>query len=298
MTETVARVAGLTRRYGEVTAVDDVSFDIPAGQIIGLLGPNGAGKSTLINMFVGLRRPSEGVVELFGRDPRDMRARKRMGMTPQETGLPETALVDEIIEFVASHFADPIGREEIKEQFQLHELGRRQAGGLSGGQKRRLAVALAFVGRPDLVFLDEPTTGLDVEGRRTLWDGIIEFHRRGGTVVLSSHYLEEVEQLAQRVIIIDRGRMVADDTVDSLRGLSGTRRVSLTIPELPPLPGVVSVEQDGDRTHLVTSDADQLLRDLVASGAPFADVEVRAGSLEDAFLALTAKTKTPQGALA
>jgi ABC-2 type transport system ATP-binding protein len=293
MTETVARVAGLTRRYGEVTAVDNVSFDIPAGQIIGLLGPNGAGKSTLINLFVGLRRPSAGVVELFGRDPRDMKARKRMGMTPQETGLPETALVDEIIDFVASHFANPIGRDEIKEQFQLHELGRRQAGGLSGGQKRRLAVALAFVGRPDLVFLDEPTTGLDVEGRRTLWDGIVEFHGRGGTVVLSSHYLEEVEQLAQRVIIIDQGRMVADDTVDSLRGLSGTRRVSLTIPELPPLPGVVSVEQDGERTHLVTGDADQLLRDLVISGAPFADVEVRAGSLEDAFLALTAKTKTP-----
>ncbi|HEU5471636.1 MAG TPA: ABC transporter ATP-binding protein [Actinophytocola sp.] len=290
MTEIVARADGVTRRYGEVIAVHDVTIEIPAGQIIGLLGPNGAGKTTLINMFVGLRRPTEGTVRLFGRDPRDVKARKHMGMTPQETGLPDTALVGEVVDFVASHFPDPVSRAELLDRFQLEELVRRQAGGLSGGQKRRLAVALAFVGRPRLVFLDEPTTGLDVEGRRTLWDGIREFNSGGGTVVLTSHYLEEVEQLAQRVVIIDRGRCVADDTVDALRQVSGLRRISVTVPEVPALPGVVGVERDGDRVHLITADADRLVRDLVGSGVPFTDLEVQAGSLEDAFLAFTAKT--------
>jgi len=287
MTEIVASAIGVTRRYGEVTAVDNLTMEIPAGQVIGVLGPNGAGKTTLINMFVGLRRPTEGTIELFGKDPRDVAARRRMAMTPQETGLPDTALVGEIIDFVASHFPTPIARAELLERFQLGDLVRRQAGGLSGGQKRRLAVAMAFVGQPDLVFLDEPTAGLDVEGRRTLWDGIREFHRRGAAVVLTSHYLEEIEQLAERVIIIHQGRCVADDRVETLRRISGLRRISVDMLEVPALPGVVGVEREGDRVHLITSDADQVVRQLVRSGVPFNDLEVKASSLEDAFLAYT-----------
>jgi ABC-2 type transport system ATP-binding protein len=290
MNEVLARAVGVTRRYGDVTAVDDVNIEIPAGQVLGMLGPNGAGKSTLVNMFVGLRRPTKGRVELFGHDPRDVVARRRMGVTPQETGLPLTVRVCEAVDFVASHFPDPIGKDELLERFALTDVARRQTGGLSGGQMRRLAVALAFVGKPDLVFLDEPTTGLDVEGRHTLWAGIREFNAGGGTVVLTSHYLDEVEQLAERVVIIDRGRVVADDSVDSLRRLTGLQRVSVSIPEVPPLPGVEGVEHAGDRTHLVTHDADQLVRDLVRSGIPFSGLEIHAGSLEDAFLALTAKT--------
>ncbi|MFC4852873.1 ABC transporter ATP-binding protein [Actinophytocola glycyrrhizae] len=290
MNEVLARAVGVTRRYGDVTAVDDVSIEIPAGQVLGLLGPNGAGKSTIVNMFVGLRRPTEGRVELFGHNPRDVVARRRMGVTPQETGLPQTVRVGEAVDFVASHFPDPIDTDELLARFALTDVVRRQTGGLSGGQMRRLAVALAFVGKPDLVFLDEPTTGLDVEGRHTLWAGIREFNAGGGTVVLTSHYLDEVEQLAERVVIIDRGRVVADDSVEALRRLTGLQRVSVSIPEVPPLPGVEGVEHAGDRTHLVTHDADQLVRDLVRSGIPFSGLEIHAGSLEDAFLALTAKT--------
>jgi len=289
MTEVLARAVGVTRRYGDVTAIDDVSVDIPAGQVLGMLGPNGAGKSTMVNMFVGLRRPTEGLVELFGHDPRDVAARRRMGVTPQETSLPQTVRVGEAVDFVASHFPDPIRKDELLARFALTDLDRRQTGGLSGGQMRRLAVALAFVGKPDLVFLDEPTTGLDVEGRHTLWDGIREFNAEGGTVVLTSHYLDEVEQLAERVVIIDHGRVVADDSVDALRRLTGLQRVSVSVPEVPPLPGVEGVEHIGDRTHLVTHDPDQLVRDLVHSGVPFSGLEIHAGSLEDAFLALTAK---------
>ncbi|TDP92884.1 ABC transporter ATP-binding protein [Labedaea rhizosphaerae] len=289
MNDVLARATGVTRRYGEVTAVDDVSLDIPAGQVLGVLGPNGAGKSTLINMFVGLRRPTEGTVRLFGHDPRDLKARRRIGVTPQETGLPETVKVGEVYDFVASHFPNPLPKAEVLAQFSLTDLAQRQTGGLSGGQMRRLAVALAFVGRPELVFLDEPTTGLDVEGRHTLWAGIREFNAAGGTVVLTSHYLEEVEQLAERVVVIDHGRIVADDSTDSLRRVSGLHRVTVTVPEVPPLPGIVTVEHVGDRVNLITKDADQLVRDLVASGVAFSGLEIHSGSLEDAFLALTAK---------
>ncbi|WP_026422532.1 ABC transporter ATP-binding protein [Actinokineospora inagensis] len=298
MTDVLARASGVTRRYGDVVAVDNLTVEIPAGQLLGLLGPNGAGKSTLINMFVGLRKPSSGTVELFGHDPRDVRARRRMGMTPQETGMPETLRAGEVIEFVAAHYPDPLPRKELLAQFHLEDVEQRQTGGLSGGERRRLAIALAFVGRPDLVFLDEPTTGLDVEVRRALWDGVKAYNAAGGTAVITSHYLEEIEELAERVIILDGGRCVADDSVAALRQVSGLRKVTIRTPEVPTLPGVVGVEQSGDVVSLLTHDADQLVRDLVASGAPFADLEVSTGSLEDAFLAYTTKapTATPASA--
>jgi ABC-2 type transport system ATP-binding protein len=181
-----------------------------------------------------------------------------------------------------------MGQTELLERFGLRELVKRQTGGLSGGQKRRLAVALAFVGRPRIVFLDEPTTGLDVEARRSLWDGVRAFHADGGTVVLTSHYLEEVEALAERVVVIGGGRVLADDTVGAVRGLVAIRRVSVTsaVP-VPDLPGIVGREADGARTHLLTPDADRLVRDLVSHDVPFADLEVRPTSLEEAFLTLT-----------
>ncbi|MDB1090153.1 ABC transporter ATP-binding protein [Streptomyces sp. ACA25] len=293
-TELLARAIGVTRRYGENTAVDGVSLDIPEGQLLGLLGPNGAGKSTLLNMFVGLRKPSSGRIELFGRDPRDVMARKRMGMTPQDTGLPETLKATETMDFVAAHFDAPADKNALFEQFGITEFAHRQIGALSGGQKRRLAIALAFVGRPDLVFLDEPTTGLDVEARRMLWQGIRMFHENGGTVVLTSHYLDEVEELAQRVVIIDKGRCVADDSVEALRRVSGLRRVTVRMSEVPSLPGLVGVERTGDQVHLISQDSDQLVRDLVASGAVFSDLEVSSGSLEDAFLALLGRKDPAQ----
>jgi ABC-2 type transport system ATP-binding protein len=174
-------------------------------------------------------------------------------------------------------------------RFGLADLVKRQTGGLSGGQKRRLAVALAFVGRPRIVFLDEPSTGLDVQARHALWDGVREFHAEGGTIVLTSHYLEEVEALARRVVVIGGGRVLADDTVPAVRDMVAIRRVSLTsaVP-LPDLPGVIGTERDGDRSHLLTADADRLVRDLVRSDVAFADLEVRPTSLEEAFLTLTA----------
>ncbi|MFI6901970.1 ABC transporter ATP-binding protein [Nonomuraea sp. NPDC050394] len=284
----LARTIDVTRRYGGVLALDRVSLEIRAGELVGLLGPNGAGKSTLINLFVGLRRPTSGTVELLGGSPSDPLVRRGIGVTPQETGLPEALRVGEVVGFVTSHYPKARPKGELLERFGLADLDRRQIGGLSGGQKRRLAVALAFAGDPRLVFLDEPTTGLDVEARRTLWDGIRAFHEDGGTVLLTSHYLEEIEALAQRVIVVAQGRVLADDTVRAVRDMVGVQRVSLTAAALPELPGVLSSERDGERTHLMTADADHLVVALVRSGTPFTGLEIRPTSLEEAFLHLTA----------
>ncbi|MBT2233057.1 ABC transporter ATP-binding protein [Nonomuraea sp. NEAU-A123] len=283
----LARTVDATRRYGDVLALDRVSLDIRAGELVGLLGPNGAGKSTLINLFVGLRRQTSGTVELLGGSPQDPLVRRGIGVTPQETGLPESLRVGEIVDFVSSHFPEKADKGELLARFGLDDLVKRQIGGLSGGQKRRLAVALAFAGNPRMVFLDEPTTGLDVEARRTLWDGIKDFHDGGGTVLLTSHYLEEVEALAKRVVVVGHGRVLADDTVQAVRDMVGVRRVSLIAENLPELPGVLASSHEDGRINLVTTDPDRLVVELVRSGTPFSGLEIRPTSLEEAFLTIT-----------
>jgi ABC-2 type transport system ATP-binding protein len=289
----LARAIDVSRRFGDRLALDGVDLEIAAGELVGLLGPNGAGKSTLLSLFTGVRRPTSGRVELGGGDPRHPASRRILGVTPQETGLPPALRVAEVIDFVRAHYPDPLSREEVLDRFGLADLRRRQTGGLSGGERRRLAVALGFVGRPRIVLLDEPTTGLDVEARRAVWEGIREFHAGGGTVLLTSHYLDEVEALARRVVVIGAGRVLADDTMAAVRGLVTVHRVSLTSPvPLPPLAGIAGLEREGDRLHLLTTDADRLVRDLVAAAVPFTGLEVRPTSLEEAFLTLTAPTPT------
>ncbi|ALE75422.1 ABC transporter ATP-binding protein [Pseudonocardia sp. EC080610-09] len=281
---------GVTRRYGGTVALDGVDLVLEAGSLTGLLGPNGAGKSTLVNLVSGLRRADSGTVRLFGGDPRVAANRVALGTTPQQTGLPETLRVGEIVRFVSEHFPDPVPAGELLARFGLDGLERRQSGGLSGGQRRRLALALAFAGRPRLVLLDEPTTGLDVEGSRALWDTVREFHAGGGTVLLTTHYLDEIETLAERVVVLAQGRIRADGDVADVRGMVRRSRVTVRATALPDLPGVDLAERDGDRWTLHTADADELVRDLVRSGAAFADLGVAQASLEDAFLSLTGET--------
>ena len=228
----LASLKSVTRRFGDVTALNDVSLDIRPGQIVGLLGPNGAGKSTLLSLVQGLRRPTGGTVELFGGSPQNPANRRLLGCTPQATALPETLRVGEVIDFVGVHFAAAVPTAELADEFGLSDLLRRQTGSLSGGQKRRLSVALAFVGRPRLVLLDEPTTGLDVDARRTLWEAIRRQHDAGATVVITSHYLEEIEALAERVVVIDGGRVLEDDTLGTVLGRVSLRQVSLRSPRI------------------------------------------------------------------
>ena len=294
----LARTVKATRSYGPVVALDCVSLDVLSGQLLGLLGPNGAGKTTLLQLLAGLRKPTSGTVELFGGDPREASRRRRLGSTPQETGLPPTLRVQEVVDFVAGHFEHPVPTGELLDQFGLTGLDRRQTGGLSGGQKRRLAVALAFVGRPDLVLLDEPTTGLDVEARHALWDAVRVYHQGGGTVVLTSHYLEEVEALAERVVVIDQGRVRADGTLAQVRSLVPARRLRLRAPSLPELAGVDRINREGDLFELWTADSDAVVRQLVRTGVSFADLEVSTASLEEAFLALTSPGTLPTPGIA
>ncbi|MGW6007213.1 ABC transporter ATP-binding protein [Oerskovia enterophila] len=238
----------VTRRFGEVVALDDVTLEVGAGELVGLLGPNGAGKSTLLSLVSGQRKPDSGVVRLFGGNPRDASSRQGLGLTPQETGLPATLKVREVVDFVGRHYANPVPTGQLLEQFGLSELAGRQTGAMSGGQKRRLAVALSLVGRPRVVLLDEPTTGLDVGARQALWAAIREYHAGGGTVLLTSHYLEEVQALAQRVVVIDQGVVKADDTLDAILRRVGLRRVVVrsTADLGTDLPGVVRSERTAD----------------------------------------------------
>ncbi len=283
------RGVGVSYSYGTLRALSDVDIEVRAGTAVGLLGVNGAGKTTLLQLLIGRRRPSRGRVELFGGDPVRPQQRARLGVTLQETGLPDTLRVGEVVDFVAAHFHHPEPTDTVLARFGLAALRRRQAGGLSGGQRRRLAVALAFVGRPELVVLDEPTTGLDVESRRAVWDAVAEFRSRGGTVLLTSHDLGEVEELSERVVVLSGGRVIADDSVEAIRRSIPRSRVRFTSSAPPDLPGAGTRVVDGHRVEIRTPDAESLVRDLVASGAPFQDLSVEAVSLEDAFLELTAR---------
>jgi ABC-2 type transport system ATP-binding protein len=287
----LARLENVTRSFGGVTALDGISLDIAPGTILGLLGPNGAGKTTLISLLQGLRRPTRGRVELIGGSPADARNRQRLGSTPQETALPPTLRVGEVIDFVGAHFEGRVPKLELAAEFGLENLLKRQTGSLSGGQKRRLSVALAFAGNPKLVLLDEPTTGLDVDARRTLWEALRRQHEGGATVVVTSHYLEEIEALAERVVVMGQGRVLADDSLSAVLDRVGQRlvRVRTENPDaLLRLPGVLRSERDTDGVvSLSVRNSDAFVTELVRSGLPFADLTVRGASLEEAFLSLT-----------
>lgn len=301
----LARLTHVTRRFGDLMALDDVSLTIDAGAIVGLLGPNGAGKTTLLSLLTGQRSATTGTVELFGGSPQDVRNRQALGSTPQQSALPPTLRVGEVIDFVGAHFEDRLPTGAVADEFGLTELLKRQTGSLSGGQQRRLSVALAFVGRPRLVLLDEPTTGLDVDARRTLWDAIRRQHASGATIVITSHYLEEIEALAERVVVVAHGRIIADDALPAVLTRVGIRQVHLASPELEriaELPGVVRFEPTdaaAGRTRTATffaQDSDTLIVELVRSGIPFSDLTVRGASLEEAFLALTDRPPAPGAA--
>lgn len=288
--DVVLSVDRVTRRFGDRTAVEDVSLEVRAGQVVGLLGPNGAGKTTLLSLVSGLRRPDTGTVRVLGLDPRDPSSRVALGVTPQQTGLPESLTAAEVVRFVADHHADPLPVRDALDRFGLADLADRRCGGLSGGQQRRLACALALVGRPALVLLDEPTTGLDVDARHALWEGIRSHRDEGVAVLLTSHHLEEVEQLSDRVAVMAQGRVLVDDTLERVLGRVDVDHLSWTgtAGTVAQLDGVVDVRVDDAEVVVLARDADLVVRALVAGAADFRRLRVRGASLEDAFTHLTA----------
>lgn len=276
----VVEVAGVTKRFGAALALDGVSLALEGGETAALLGPNGAGKSTLVALVVGWRAPDRGLVRVAQRDPRDHRARRSLGAVAQETVLPQTLRVRELVAFAARHFADPSPVDDVLAQFGLASVGERQAGALSVGQRRRVALAMAFVGRPTVLVLDEPTAPLDAEGREAVWSAVDGARRRGGTILLATHHLDEAEAVGSRVIALDRGRVVADGSVEELRSRAGGARVRFRLDGVRPPPG--ALVEDG-YAAIDTADAGATVRELVLAGIPLPELEVRRLTLAEAL---------------
>lgn len=285
----VAALVDVGKRFGSTVALDGASLRVVEGELVALLGPNGAGKTTAVEILLGLRRPTTGSVSLFGRDPRAHDARRALGVTPQETALPAYLRVEEICDLVARHYREPWPVPDLLRRFGLVDLARRQAGGLSTGERRRVALALAFVGRPRAVFLDEPTTGLDVEARRALWQEVRVFHEQGGTVLLTTHHLDEAEALATRVVLLHRGSVVADGSVRSIRDRAAISILRLPAGRVAPaeISGLVRSDASDGMLTLYVTDPERAIHELVARNVSLEGMELTRPTLEDAFLDLT-----------
>jgi ABC-2 type transport system ATP-binding protein len=279
---TVAELDDVTKRFAAVTALDGVTLSLAEGEVLALLGPNGAGKSTAIAVLLGLRAPDTGAARLFGLDPRRPPARRRVGVVPQETAFPPTLRVAELVDLVRRHYARPDPAPALAARLGLESLLRRQLGGLSGGERRLVAVALAFAGRPALLVLDEPTTGLDGATRRRVWDAVRLHAADGGSVLLTTHHLEEAEALASRVVVLEDGAVTAAGTVAEIRRSAGLTRVSFRAPPALTLAGAA---RNGPRLSIDVGDAGALVESLVRRGVPLPDLEVRPLTLEEALAA-------------
>ena len=292
MNEKVVELIAAHKRYGPVEAVKGVSLGIERGELVAILGPNGAGKTTSIALMLGLRKPTAGQARLFGLDPTDRRARSRCGVMLQESGVPDTLTVRELVQLFGAYYPRPMPIERAIALAGLQEQARQQAGKLSGGQRQRLYFALAVCGDPDVIFFDEPTVGMDVESRRVFLDSIRDFARQGKTILLTTHYLEEADQLAERVVVIDRGVVIADAAPSEIKSRVVGKRVSLTArPALTPadfqgLP-CSGLDLDGGRVRLLSNAPELVLRELFARGVEISDLEVVGADLEEAFLSLT-----------
>jgi ABC-2 type transport system ATP-binding protein len=285
---------GATKRFGAVTAVDGLDLTIRPGEVVAFLGPNGAGKTTTIDMVLGLSRPDAGDVEVFGRAPRTAVAHGLVAAVMQTGGLLKELTVRETVELTAALFAHTRPVAEVLERAGIAEIADRRVGRCSGGQQQRLRFAMALLPEPELLILDEPTTGMDVEGRREFWAAIRADARRGRTVLFATHYLEEADAYADRVVLVSRGRVVADGTSAEIRALSAGRRISATWPgvgtaeavALENLPGVEDVELRGDTVLVHAADSDAVARHLLTA-TPARDLQITSRGLEDAFIALT-----------
>ena len=282
----------VTRRYGDVTAVDDLSLVIGRGETVALLGPNGAGKTTAIEVLLGLARPDAGAVGLFAGAPVDAVARGRVGAMLQDAGLPQGVTVAELVGLIRGLYTDPLPVTDVLRLADLVDVADRQVHRLSGGQRQRVRLALAFAGNPDLLVLDEPTAALDVEARRGFWDRVRAYVSEGRTVLFATHRLEEADAVADRIVMIANGRLVADGTPDDVKAAaSGRSTVSfaadgLPEPVLASLPAVEAVEAGGPRLTLHTTDPDQTVRALLQRAPQVRDLEVARSGMEEAFLRL------------
>jgi ABC-2 type transport system ATP-binding protein len=283
---------GVSKSYDTVRAVETLDLEIGSGQAVALLGPNGAGKSTTIGMLLGLVRPSAGTVSVFGDTPDAAVRGGRIGAMLQDGSLVPGLTIREVVEFVRGLYPEPLPLDEVLSLANLTSLAKRRADQLSGGQAQRVRFAIAVAGAPRLLVLDEPTSAMDVESRRSFWASMRAYAAGGRTILFATHYLEEADENADRVIVMARGRIVADGTAREIKAAAGGRTVRFTIGDQPTagldaLPGVTGIELRGGAVRLRTTDPDATVQALYASGIEVRDLEVKGADLEEAFLALT-----------
>jgi ABC-2 type transport system ATP-binding protein len=288
---------GLTKSYGSVQAVRSVDLFIAPGETVALLGPNGAGKTTIIDILLGLTRPDRGTVSVYGVPPAAAVRAGWVGGMLQTGSPPDYLRVWELVTLMASYYPHPLDVDEVLGVTGCAEFAGRWATKLSGGQAQRVRFATALVGDPDLLVLDEPTAGIDVEGRRDFWQTMRAVAERGKTVLFATHYLEEADAYADRIVLVTRGQIVADGPATEIKAHVASRTIRATLPgvavhSLAALPGVLSADRHGDAVILACSDADTALGALLVAFPGARDIEVRGGSLEEAILELTTETGT------
>ena len=287
----VARLTGVSKSFGPVRALSQVDLAVHAGEVVAVLGPNGAGKTTAVKLLLGLASANAGTVSVFGGDPRMPLNRLRTGAMLQVGRVPETLRVEELVDLFSSYYLKPMPVPETLAAAGLESIEKRRFSVLSGGQKQRVLFALAICGDPDLLFLDEPTVGLDVEARRTLWDEIRRLVVRGKTVLLTTHYLQEADALADRIVVINRGTIIAQGTPAEIKARTAGRQIRcvtrLPVATVCSLPGVLEVCSDRGAVVIGTAAAEPVLRELFRRDPEVSAIEVTSAGLEDAFLALT-----------
>ena len=283
----------LTKRYGATTAVNDLTLQVNAGEILAFLGPNGAGKTTTIDMMLGLARPNAGTVQIYGKLPVEAIARGEIAAVMQTGGLLKDFTVSETVQYTASLYPHARPVSEVLDRAGIGGIASRRVGQCSGGEQQRLRFAMALLSDPRLLILDEPTTGMDVEGRREFWQAIREDAKRGRTILFATHYLDEADAYADRIVLIREGSIVADGTTAEIKNLASGRRVRATLEDpaldvIRALDGVIAVEQRGDSVFINCSNSDIVARYLLTATSA-RDLEVSSQNLEAAFVALTAK---------
>jgi ABC-2 type transport system ATP-binding protein len=290
-TTPIARLGGAIKRYGRLTALDGADLQVNRGELLALLGPNGAGKTTAIGLLLGLIRADAGTVELFGQNPQQIGPRRRIGVMLQNAALPPTLRVGELLRLTASYYPVPRALADTAELAGISDLLKRPYEKLSGGQQRRVQFALALCGRPELLFLDEPTVGMDIEARQKLWLAIRQLIAEGCSVLLTTHYLEEAEALADRVCVMAHGRMIHEGTVDQLRARVALKRIrclsALPLDTIRDWPEVSEVRREDERLHITTAAAEIVVRRLLDADAHLRELEVHRAGLAEAFTELT-----------
>ncbi|HUQ08865.1 MAG TPA: ABC transporter ATP-binding protein [Steroidobacteraceae bacterium] len=295
---TLASLTGVQKRFGKVAALDGFDLAVHRGELLALLGPNGAGKSTAISMLLGLQTADQGEVRLFDHPPQEIDGRRRIGVMMQEVMLPGVMRCRELLEQVAGYYPMPYDVPAVIKRLGLEGIAERRYDKLSGGQKRQLQFGLALIGRPELMFLDEPTVGMDVQAREALWRVIRDLLHEGCSIVLTTHYLEEAEALADRVVVMARGKVVTTGTVDEIRANVSRKQVSLVSKLAPALvrawPEVLSLAVERDRLQITTRAAEPLLQRLFREDPDLTDIEVRRAGLAEAFTELTTDNQEAQ----